>query len=106
MITQVDGTLLLTPNLMYDSTTRVKEFSLKDYPDPDMLPRSLIGAYISGFTTIRVTSAGWIQPKVRQVVRKFTQMTIGQEVTEDSDNSISLNDILNPLDMSFENTIR
>jgi phosphate uptake regulator len=71
-----------------------------------MLLRSLIGAYISGFTTIKITSAGRIPPKVRMVVRKFTQMTIGQEVSEEADNSIVLKDILNPIEMPFENTIR
>ncbi|HJK02540.1 MAG TPA: phosphate uptake regulator PhoU [Methanocorpusculum sp.] len=106
VIARADGTLLLTPNLMYDNTIRIKEFSLKDYPVPDMLLRSLIGAYISGFTTIRVTSAGRIPPKVRQVVRKFTQMTVGQEVAEESDNSIVLKDILNPSELPFENSIR
>ncbi len=106
VVSQADGTLLITPNLHYDSTARTKEFGLKDYPDPTMLLRSLIGAYISGFTTIKITSAGRIPPKVRMVVRKFTQMTIGQEVSEEADNSIVLKDILNPIEMPFENTIR
>ena len=106
VVSQADGTLLITPNLHYDSTSRTKEFGLKDYPDPTTLLRSLIGAYISGFTTIKITSAGRIPPKVRMVVRKFTQMTIGQEVSEETDNSIVLKDILNPTEMPFENTIR
>lgn len=106
VVAQADGTLLITPNIHYDSTTKIKEFALKDYPDPQNLLRSLIGAYISGFTVIRITSAGRIPPKVRQVVRKFTQMTIGQEVAEETDNSIVLKDILNPSEMPFENTIR
>jgi phosphate uptake regulator len=106
VVSQADGTLLITPNMHYDSTSRTKEFGLKDYPDPTMLLRSLIGAYISGFTTIKITSAGRIPPKVRMVVRKFTQMTIGQEVSEEADNSIVLKDILNPIEMPFENTIR
>lgn len=106
VVSQADGTLLLTPNIHYDSTVRVKEFALKDYPDPGMLLRSLIGAYISGFTSIKITSAGRIPPKVRQVVRKFTQMTIGQEVADETENSIILKDILNPIEMPFENTIR
>ncbi len=106
VVSQADGTLLITPNMHYDSTARTKEFGLKDYPDPTMLLRSLIGAYISGFTTIKITSAGRIPPKVRMVVRKFTQMTIGQEVSEEADNSIVLKDILNPIEMPFENTIR
>ena len=106
VVTQADGTLLITPNIQYDRTTKIKEFPLKDYPDPLMLLRSLIGAYISGFTVIKITSAGRIPPKVRQVVRKFTQMTIGQEVAEETDNSITLKDILNPSEMPFENTLR
>jgi phosphate uptake regulator len=106
VVSQADGTLLITPNLHYDSTSRTKEFGLKDYPDPTTLLRSLIGAYISGLTTIKITSAGRIPPKVRMVVRKFSQMTIGQEVSEEADNSIVLKDILNPTEMPFENTIR
>ncbi|MBO5002968.1 phosphate uptake regulator PhoU [Methanocorpusculaceae archaeon] len=106
VVSQADGTLLITPNIQYDRTTKVKEFPLKDYPDPQMLLRSLIGAYISGFTVIKITSAGRIPPKVRQVVRKFTQMTIGQEVADEAENSITLKDILNPSEMPFENTIR
>lgn len=106
VVAQADGTLLITPNIKYDSTSRVKEFALKDYSDPDVLLRSLIGAYISGFTMVKISSAGRIPPKVRQVVRKFTQMTIGQEVAEETDNSIVLKDILNPSEMPFENTLR
>ncbi len=106
VISQADGTLLITPNLKYDSTTKYCEFALKDYPDPQPLLRSLIGAYISGYTEIKISSPGRIPPKVRQVVRKFTQMTIGQEVAEESDNTIILKDILNPTEMPFENTIR
>ncbi len=106
VVQQADGTLLITPNIQYDRAAKIKEFPLKDYPDPQMLLRSLIGAYISGFTVIKITSAGRIPPKVRQVVRKFTQMTIGQEVAEETDNSITLKDILNPSEMPFENTIR
>lgn len=106
VITQADGTILITPNIKYDRTARFKEFALKDYSDSDVLFRSLIGAYISGFTTIKISSAGRIPPKVRQAVRKFTQMTIGQEVAEESDNSITLKDILNPSEMPFENTLK
>jgi phosphate uptake regulator len=106
IISQADGTLLITPNLHYDNTARTKEFALKDYADPTTLLRSLIGAYIAGFTMVRITSAGRIPPKVRMAVRKFTQMTIGQEVSEETDNSINLKDILNPAEMPFDNTIR
>lgn len=106
VVSRPDGTLLITPNIHYDSTEKTKEFALKNYPDSQALLRSLIGAYISGFTVIKITSPGRIPPKVRQVVRKFTQMTIGQEVADEADNIITLKDILNPTEMPFGNTIR
>jgi len=88
VVSRADGTLLITPNIHYDSTAKIKEFALKNYPDPETLLRSLIGAYISGFTIIKITSPGRIPPKVRQAVRRFTQMTIGQEVADEADNVI------------------
>ncbi len=106
VVTCADGTLLITPNINYNSTAKTKEFKLKNYPEPESLLRSLIGAYISGFTTIRITSPTRIPSKVRQVVRKFTQMTIGQEVADEADNVIILKDILNPTEMPFSTTIR
>lgn len=106
VVSRPDGTLLITPNIHYDSAAKIKEFSLKNYYDPETLLRSLIGAYISGFTIIKITSAVRISPKVRQVVRNFTQMTIGQEVADETDTCITLKDILNPAEMPFENTIR
>ena len=106
VVSRADGTLLITPNIHYDSTAKIKEFALKNYPDPETLLRSLIGAYISGFTIIKITSPGRIPPKVRQVVRQFTQMTIGQEVADEADNIITLKDILNPTEMPIATTIR
>jgi phosphate uptake regulator len=106
IIRQADGTLLLTPDLKYDTITREKEFSLKKYPDPDTLLRSLIGAYISGYTLIRITSPGKIPADLKQAARQFAKMTIGQEIAEETENSILLKDVLNTAELPFENTLR
>ena len=39
-------------------------------------------------------------------MRDFTQMTIGQEVVEETDTLITIKDLLNPSEMPFDNTIR
>jgi phosphate uptake regulator len=39
-------------------------------------------------------------------VRKFTQTAIGQEVIEETDISITLKDLLNPIEMPFDRTIK
>jgi len=40
------------------------------------------------------------------IVRDFTQMTIGPEVVEETDNRIILKDLLNPMEMPFDNTLK
>jgi phosphate uptake regulator len=74
--------------------------------EPAYLFRLLIGSYISGITTIAVTSKEKLPTFVRGVVRDFTQMTIGQEVVEENDSMIILKDLLNPSEMPFANSIK
>ena len=66
----------------------------------------LIGTYITGFNVIRLTTKQRFPPFVRIVVRDFTQMTIGQEVVEETETVIAIKDLLNPAEMPFDNTIK
>jgi len=103
---QPDGTLLVTKATVEEPLQRIKEFSLEGITEPAYLFRLLIGAYISGYTTIIIRSKERFPPFVRIVVRDFTQMTIGQEVIEETDMSIIIKDLLNPAEMPFANTIK
>jgi phosphate uptake regulator len=66
----------------------------------------LIGTYITGFNVIHLTTKQRFSPFFRTVVRDFTQMTIGQEVVEETETLISIKDLLNPAEMPFDNTIK
>jgi phosphate uptake regulator len=55
---------------------------------------------------IRLTTKQRFSPFVRAGVRDFTQMTIGQEVVEETDTVIAIKDLLNPAEMPFDNTIK
>jgi phosphate uptake regulator len=103
---QTDGTLLITKTIEQEPLQRKKEFHVDGSTEPTYLFRLLIGAYISGITTIVITSKERLPPFVRGVVRDFTQMTIGQEVVEEDDSAITLKDLLNPSEMPFANTIK
>jgi len=103
---QADGTLLITKTIDQEPLQRKKEFSVDRFTDPAYLFRLLIGAYISGITTITITSKERFPPFVRVVVRDFTHMTIGQEVVEENDSMIILKDLLNPSEMPFANSIK
>jgi phosphate uptake regulator len=103
---QPDGALLITRYTDQEPSQRTKEFDLAGITEPAYLFRLLIGAYISGYTFIVIHSQQRLPPFVREVVRNFTQMTIGQEVVEETDTEIMLKDLLNPAEMPFDNTIK
>lgn len=103
---QSDGTLLVSTRLDGEPVRRSRTFTVSGTDDPTYLFRCLIGAYIMGFTSIEITSQGRMPAFVRQVVRDFTQMTIGQEVETETETSITIRDLLNPAEITFDNTIR
>jgi phosphate uptake regulator len=106
LVTQPDGTLLVTRDLSESPAQRAKTFDVTSIKDPTFLFRLLIGSYIAGYTSIAITSKQRIPASIRMVVREFTQMTIGPEVVEETDTSVLLKDLLNPAEMPFENTIK
>ena len=106
LIVQPDGSLLVTPKISGESTHRTRVFEVGVATDRTYLLRLLVGAYVAGFTTIRLEAKGRLPPFVLQLVREFTQMAIGQEVVGETDSSITIKDLLNPAEMPFENTIK
>jgi len=106
LVVQPDGTLLITKKITEESVQRVKEIESSTITDPAFLFRMLIGAYITGFTVIRITTKVRFSPFVRTVVRDFTQMTIGQEVVEETETTITIKDLLNPSEMPYDNTLK
>lgn len=103
---QPDGSLLLTRKITDEPVQRTKEIDCSAIADSAFLFRMLIGAYITGFSTIRISTKGRFPPFVRSVVRDFTRMTIGQEVVEETVAAIVIRDLLNPSEMPFDNTVK
>jgi phosphate uptake regulator len=103
---QSDGTLLLTPKITQEQLPKVKEFDVSRIPKPTYLLQLLIGAYISGYTSLKITSPSRMSTATRNVIRSFTQLAIGPEVIEETDTSIILKDLHNPTEMPFDRTIK
>jgi phosphate uptake regulator len=103
---QSDGTLMITSKMTQDQLQKTMEFNIDHINDKTDLLRRLIGAYIAGYNAIHITSEKRIKPEIRVTVRNFTQSTIGQEVVEETDKSIILKDLLNPIEMPFDRTIK
>ena len=103
---QSDGTLLITPKMMQEQIEKTMEFDATKTSVPTFLLRRLIGAYIAGYTSIKINSDKRIPETVHNVVRIFTQTAIGQEVIEETNTSIIIKDLLNPIEMPFDRTIK
>lgn len=106
LIQQPDGSLLITPKMDKEQIKRTIEFNIEDGFDTNFLFRKLIGAYIAGYDAIIITSKPRIQPSTRTTIRKFIQTTIGQEIVEETVNSIVIKDLLNPSEMPVNRTIK
>jgi phosphate uptake regulator len=105
ILIQQDGTLLITPKIPGEKVHREQTFEVSTGMDPVFLFRLLIAAYIGGYSVIRLTGTTRLPPFVRAVVRDFTRMTIGQEVAGESETTIMIKDLLNPLEMPLDRTI-
>ena len=106
LLQQPDGTLLVTPKMDKEHTKKSITFKVESEIKQAFLFRKLIGAYIAGFNAITIESKPRIQPKTRSTIRKFIQTTIGQEVVEETDTTITVKDLLNPSEMPFHRTIK
>ena len=62
---QPDGTLVVTKKITEEPDQRTKEINCRTITDPAFLFRMLIGAYITGFNVIRLTTKQRFSPFVR-----------------------------------------
>ena len=106
LLAQDDGTLLITPNISGSRVQRTKDFVVDATTGKDRIIRDLIGAYIAGYTTIRVTAQSRLPAVAIEATRDFTRMAVGQECVEESETKIVLRDLLNPSEMPMPATIR
>ena len=103
---QSDGTLLLTPKMTQEQLQKTKEFDIRQISKPTYLLQQLIGAYIAGYTSIKITSPTKIPMIIQNIIRSFTQLAIGPEVIEETEKSVVLKDLLNPTEMPFDQTLK
>jgi phosphate uptake regulator len=106
ILSQPDGNLLITPKIDNETAIKTKEIIVDDYEDENFLFRVLIGAYIMGFSRILIKSGRKFDPLIRDTITNFTQIAIGPEIVEESNNIIVIKDLLNPKEMPFEKTIK
>ncbi|HTP56123.1 MAG TPA: phosphate uptake regulator PhoU [Thermoplasmata archaeon] len=104
--TEVDGSVSVRTNSGQRSVVRRKVFHERTEESRDHLLRKLIGAYVSGFGLIEVRFAPDRGPFVRKVAREFCRLVIGPEVIEENPNSLLVQDLSDPSELSSEKCLR
>lgn len=103
---QNDGTLLVTPKTDTVQMHKCWECEVSHATDKVFFLRCLIGAYISGHTSIKISAQGKLPVFVMESVREFTNMAIGQEVVDETESYVVIKDLLNPSEMPLSSTIQ
>lgn len=67
--------------------------------------RQVIGAYLAGYQTLVVTTTDRFPADHKQRIRALAQTLIGIEIVEETQNSITLQDLLDPLDFNLTKAI-
>lgn len=106
IIVQPDNSLVITPNISREALQRKKFVDLTPDTSPSYLFRYLVSTYISGYTSIAIRSKEPISPSLRTIIRKYIQMVIGLEVIEEKEDFLLIKDLLNPVEMPFDNMIK
>ncbi|UUX92442.1 phosphate uptake regulator PhoU [Methanoplanus endosymbiosus] len=105
LIEQDDGTILITPNTSGEQIRKIWKFEVSASTDETYFLRCMIGAYISGYTVMRIWAHGRLPAFATVKVREFTSMAIGQEVVDETDSTIEIKDLLNPSEMPLNSTL-
>ncbi|MFX1558376.1 MAG: PhoU domain-containing protein [Promethearchaeota archaeon] len=107
ILSQPDGNLLITPYISSQDYIKEKVFDVDEIKNSDFLFRLLIGAYIMGYTIIKIkTSREKFESFIRETVEGFINIAIGPEIIEETNQFIMIKDLLNPKEMPFEKTIK
>jgi len=107
ILSQPDGNLLVTPYIHSQDYIKEKVFDVDEINNSDFLFRLLIGAYIMGYTIIKIkTSREKFESFIRETVEGFINIAIGPEIIEETNQFILIKDLLNPKEMPFEKTIK
>jgi len=106
LIVQKDGTLLVTPDKVIEKKRKEKEYIVDSDTDKTFLFRLLVGAYVMGYSDIAIRSNETMPPQIREAIRMFTQIAIGPEIVDEEPNLFVVKDLLSPMEMPFEKTVK
>ena len=84
----------------------IKELEISGNYEEDILPRTLVSLYISGFDVLVVKSKGYISQEIKDIVKKFSRLVMGVEIFEESSTAITLQNVLDAESFSLSTALK
>jgi phosphate uptake regulator len=100
-IQQPDGTMLLSPKLAGKKTPRIRVVNVEEMESEHLL-RKMISIYMAGYNIIELKADKRMIPEIREVIRSFSRKIIGPEIIEETINSVTLHDLVEPGDLPLD----
>lgn len=88
-VTEQDGSLLIETSVV-EKESRVKEIRISLVASSEALPRIIIAFYLVGYDTIRIKLDRKDHLAYREAIRKILDYLIGVEIVEDTNDSMTL----------------
>src|SRR6266705_1313702 len=104
--TEPEGSVSIRPRPAEKPQLRRRIFEEKGEERRDHLLRKLIGAYIGGFNYVAIRFRPEMGPFVRRVARDFIRRVSGTEVSEETRNSVVIQDLSDIAELSAEKCLR
>lgn len=100
-IQQPDGTMLLSPKITEKKISRRKIVNVEGMESEHLL-RKMISIYMAGYNIIELKADKRMIPEIREVIRSFSRKIIGPEIIEETINSVTLHDLVEPGDLPLD----
>ena len=100
-IQQPDGTMLLSPKLAGKKTPRIRVVNVEEMESEHLL-RKMISIYMAGYNVIELKADKRMTPEIREAIRSFSRKIIGPEIIEETINSVTLHDLVEPGDLPLD----
>jgi len=100
------GNLLISPGPISFKESITAEIKITGDESPDTVMRRLVGAYVSGVTSMVVSAPKIIPPQICRAARDFTRLVMGVEIVEERKDEIKLQDLIDPADFSMKDGLK
>jgi len=100
-----DGSLILSTKI-FEENEHKEIYLVIENEKEDLILRKLIAIYLAGFDTIKIVSKTVLSEEIKSAVNKFTVLSLGVEIVEESNNSILLQDLSKFSDLPIEKMLQ